>query len=95
MGRFMGLLGIFIFIFLGWAGSRDRKAIHWPTVAWALALQWLFALAVLKGAALARALGFIPFPPGAGWGVAALMASPEARGVLIQPMNNAGTWYIF
>jgi CNT family concentrative nucleoside transporter len=72
MDRCMGLLGLCVFVALGWACSRDRRAIHWPTTAWAMALQWLCALFVLKGAALARLLAFLPFPPGAGWGVAAL-----------------------
>ncbi|MGA2078998.1 MAG: nucleoside transporter C-terminal domain-containing protein [Holophaga sp.] len=72
----MGWLGIGVFMALGWAFSRDRKAIHWPTVLWALALQGLIAVVVLKGALLARILSFIPFPRGTGWGVAALAASP-------------------
>jgi CNT family concentrative nucleoside transporter len=76
MGRFMGLLGICVFIAMGWAFSRERKAIHWPTVGWALALQWSLAVIVLKGEMLARALAFLPFPRGSGWGVAALVVSP-------------------
>ena len=39
MSRFMGLVGIVVFVLLGWALSRERKAIHWRTVGWALALQ--------------------------------------------------------
>ena len=80
MDRFMGLVGILVFIALAWGFSRERKAIHWPTVAWALVLQWLFAVIVLKGEVLARALAFIPFPRGTGWGVALLACSPAFMG---------------
>lgn len=80
MDRFMGLVGLCVFVALGWACSRDRKAIHWPTVGWALALQWLFAVIVLKGELLARVLAFLPFPRGSGWGVAALMVGPVVLG---------------
>jgi hypothetical protein len=80
MGRFMELLGICVFMALGWAFSRERKAIHWRTMAWALALQWILAVIVLKGELLARALAFLPFPRGSGWGVAALMVSPALAG---------------
>ena len=73
MARFMGLLGIATFVALGWAFSRDRKAIHWRTVGWGLALQWLFAVIVLKGELLARGLAFLPFPRGTGWGVAVVV----------------------
>ena len=38
MGRFMGLVGIVVFIALGYALSREKKAIHWKTIGWALAL---------------------------------------------------------
>jgi len=80
MQRLTGLLGIALFLALGWAFSRERKAIHWRTVAWGLALQWASAVIVLKGEPLARALAFLPFPRGAGWGVAALMVSPALAG---------------
>jgi CNT family concentrative nucleoside transporter len=80
MNRFMGLVGICVFVALGWAFSRDRKAIHWRTVGWGLALQWVFAVIVLKGALIARILAFLPFPKGSGWGVAVLMVSPAVMG---------------
>jgi CNT family concentrative nucleoside transporter len=76
MDRSMGWVGIALFIGLGWACSRDRRAIHWPTIAWALGLQWLFALVVLKGEALARALAFLPMPRGLALGVAVAAAGP-------------------
>jgi CNT family concentrative nucleoside transporter len=76
MGRFMGLLGIVAFMALAWAISKDRKAIQWRTILWALALQWIFAVIVLKGELISAKLGFIPWPTGTGWGVMALMVSP-------------------
>lgn len=84
MERFMGIFGIVAFLGLALILSRDRKAIHWRTVGWALALQWIFAVVVLKGSLLAKVLQqVLPWPgfwllPGAGgtgrtmvWGSAA------------------------
>ena len=76
MARFMGLAGIVVFIVLGWALSRERKAIHWRTIFWALALQWIFAVIVLKGTVLSAKLSFLPWPPHTGWAVLALMLTP-------------------
>jgi len=70
----MALLGIGVIIALGWALSRERKAIHWPTVLWALVLQWLFAVIILKGGVLAGALSFLPCPRHLEWGVIGLLA---------------------
>jgi CNT family concentrative nucleoside transporter len=72
----MGLVGIVVFIALGWALSRERKSIHWRTVIWALALQWIFAVIVLKGDVMAHALSFMPWPRHTGWAVFALMLLP-------------------
>ncbi len=76
MVRFTGLLGLVCFMALAYAWSSNRKAIHWKTVGWGMALQWILALVVLKGEALSHALGFIPFPPHAGWVIFALLFVP-------------------
>jgi CNT family concentrative nucleoside transporter len=91
----MGLLGIFVFVALGWAFSRDRKAIDWRTVAWALTLQWLFALIVLKGDLLAGVLAFLPFPKGAGWAVAALLAVPMFLDGVGDRIRKQVNWTVF
>ena len=39
MARFMGLLGVLVFLSLALLMSRDRKSIHWRTIGWALVLQ--------------------------------------------------------
>ena len=83
MERFMGLTGIGIFIAFGWAFSRDRRAIPWATVAWALALQWLFAAILLKGDGFARALAFLPLPHHSGWAVLGLLMMPP----LLKPLG--------
>jgi CNT family concentrative nucleoside transporter len=60
MGRLTGLLGIALIIAVGFALSRDRRAIRWSVVAWGLGLQLVFALFVLRvpaGQDLFRALG--------------------------------------
>ena len=60
MGRFTGLLGIAAILALGYALSRDRKAIQWRVVAWGLGLQLVFAIFVLQvpaGQRLFKALG--------------------------------------
>jgi CNT family concentrative nucleoside transporter len=76
MERVMGLAGLALFIALGWALSRDRKAIDWRTVLVGIALQWALALVVLKGEAIASLLSFIPWPRGLGWLVLVLLAVP-------------------
>ena len=60
IGRFTGLLGIAAIIGLGFALSRDRKAIKWRVVGIGLGLQLLFALFVLRteiGSGLFASLG--------------------------------------
>ncbi len=90
MERLMGLGGIAVFVVLAVLLSRERRAIHWRTVAWGLGLQWVFALIVLKGPQLAWGLSLpvatgdalhpwrqlLPWPKGLGWGVLALMFTP-------------------
>ncbi len=48
MGRFTGVLGIFVVLLLAWLGSTDRKRVRWRTVAWGLGLQICFAFLVLR-----------------------------------------------
>ena len=58
--RLTGLLGIGLIIALAWALSHNRKAIRWPIVGWALALQLVFAIFVLRvpfGTEMFRRLG--------------------------------------
>ena len=60
MGRFTGLIGIALTVGVGFALSRDRRAIRWSVVAWGLGLQLVFALFVLRvpaGQDLFRLLG--------------------------------------
>lgn len=95
MDRFTGLLGLGVFLALGYVLSRDRKAIHWRTIGWGLALQWIFALVVLKGEWLARGLAFVPFPKGAGWVVLALMFVPMLLQRVASYKNSVLNWSIF
>jgi len=88
--RLMGLLGIAVFMALAVAMSRNRKAIHWKTVAWGLGLQWIFAVVVLKGELISQGLSkIVPWPGfwvragqpdaqfyGLGWVILVLMFLP-------------------
>jgi CNT family concentrative nucleoside transporter len=56
IARFTGLIGIVLILAICYALSDDRRAIRWRTVAWGLGLQWVIAIAVLKGTAIASAL---------------------------------------
>ncbi len=56
MGRFTGLLGLVVILSLAWLLSTNRKAIRWQTAGWGLALQWIFAVLVLRFDAGERAL---------------------------------------
>ncbi|MEK6609840.1 MAG: nucleoside transporter C-terminal domain-containing protein [Gemmatimonadota bacterium] len=60
--RLTGLLGMALIIAIGYAMSRNRKAINWSVVAWGLGLQVAFAIFVLRvpfGQELFRKLGQI------------------------------------
>ncbi|MDP3774486.1 MAG: nucleoside transporter C-terminal domain-containing protein [Gemmatimonadales bacterium] len=46
--RLTGLLGMALIIGIGYAMSRNRKAINWSVVAWGLGLQVAFAIFVLR-----------------------------------------------
>jgi concentrative nucleoside transporter, CNT family len=46
--RLQSLIGVVLILALAYAGSLNRRAIHWPTVAWGLGLQFAIAVAVLK-----------------------------------------------
>ena len=46
--RAVGLLGMVMLLGVGYALSRNRKAVDWRVVAWGLGLQLLFAIFVLR-----------------------------------------------
>ncbi len=48
IGKIISFVGILVFIALAWAISENRKKVDWVTVAWGLALQFIFALLILK-----------------------------------------------
>lgn len=54
-----GLLGLAVLLLVAWAVSRDRKAVSWRTVGVALALQFGFALLVLRWEPGERALDWV------------------------------------
>ncbi len=95
MDRFIGLVGIVAFVALAYLLSHRRSAIHWRTILWGLGLQWIFALAVLKGPALAAWLSFVPFPRGAGWVVLALMFTPMLLRRYASFQNRGVNWGVF
>jgi CNT family concentrative nucleoside transporter len=58
--RLIGLLGMALFLGVGYALSRNRRAVNWRTIGWALVLQIVFAVFVLRvpfGIRLFRTLG--------------------------------------
>ena len=48
MPRLISLLGIVAFLLLAWLLSNNRRLFPWRTVLWGLALQFFFALFILK-----------------------------------------------
>ncbi len=48
MERWIGGLGIAVWIAMAWLCSNDRRAVRWRPVAWGLALQLLFASVILR-----------------------------------------------
>jgi len=60
--RLIGLIGIALFLGVGYLLSRNRKAVNWRTIGWGLALQIGFAVFVLRvpfGIQLFKTLGDI------------------------------------
>ncbi len=95
MERFIGLAGILAFMALAYLLSRQRSAIHWRTIGWGLALQWIFALIILKGPAISGLLSFLPFPKGAGWVVLGLMFTPMVLRRVASIDNKKLNWGLF
>ncbi|MDH4227881.1 MAG: NupC/NupG family nucleoside CNT transporter [Deltaproteobacteria bacterium] len=50
MEKLVSLLGLFVFILIAYALSEDRKAVNRRLVIWGVALQFVFALLILKTA---------------------------------------------
>src|SRR5258708_33157195 len=48
MSGFAGLLALVVLLLLAWIFSTDRKAIQPKTILWGLAVQFAFAVLVLK-----------------------------------------------
>ncbi len=48
MQNLISFLGIFVFIFLAWTLSEDRRRFPWRVVLWGLGLQFAFAILVLS-----------------------------------------------
>jgi concentrative nucleoside transporter, CNT family len=95
MDRFMGLVGVLLFLAIAWAMSHDRKAIHMRTVFWGLGLQLILAVVVLKGAVVAGLLRFIPFPSFGGWVVLVLMFLPVLLKRFLKFDNKRFNWTVF
>jgi len=50
IGRLVSLVGIFVFVGVAWAISRDRRRVSWRTVAWGLGIQLVLGAVVLTPA---------------------------------------------
>jgi CNT family concentrative nucleoside transporter len=94
MGLVQPLIGALVILGIAVAFSTNRRAIHWPTVAWGLGLQVVFALLVLKttagqrvfetlGDGINRLLGF------AGVGAAFVFGPLGDSSVWTRAMNGA------
>jgi CNT family concentrative nucleoside transporter len=46
--RFLSLVGMFALLVIGWACSADRRAIPWRILIWGTALQFVFAVFILR-----------------------------------------------
>ncbi len=58
--RVISLLGLLVFIAIGYLGSNNRKAVRWNTVGWGVGLQLLLGVIILKtqvGLAVFKFLG--------------------------------------
>ena len=69
MERFTALIGLGVILAIAYAMSNNKRRIPWRVVAWGLGLQFVLAVAVLKGKVIASLFdGFAP--PLETWGAA-------------------------
>ena len=57
--RFVSLLGLLVFIGIGYLGSNNRQLIPWNTVLWGVALQLILGVVLLKSAIGLRVFQFL------------------------------------
>ena len=69
MERFVALFGLVLILAIAFAMSNNRRAIRWQVVLWGLGLQWVLAIAVLKGRQIASLFDSFA-PPLETWGAA-------------------------
>jgi CNT family concentrative nucleoside transporter len=69
MERFTALIGLVLILAISYAMSNNRRAIPWRVVGWGLGLQFLLAVAVLKGRLIASLFAPVA-PPLETWGAA-------------------------
>jgi CNT family concentrative nucleoside transporter len=48
--RLISVLGMVVFLAIGWIFSTNRRAVSWKLVGWGTALQFIFAILILKTA---------------------------------------------
>ena len=90
------------------SGIGRSPVAHWKTVGWGMALQWIFAVVVLKGVFLSKLLGFIPWPGfwlhegtpearfyGLGWIILLLMFTPMLLRRFAKFESKPLNWSIF
>ena len=92
--KYIGLLGVLLFVGLGYLMSSHKNRIDWKTVAWGLGLQWIFAVLILKGEWLATSLSFIPFYKGMGWIILGLMFLPTVYKKLTRRTLGSFNWIL-
>lgn len=92
MGHYIGLLGILLFLSVGWALSRNRSAIAWKTILVGIVLQWTLAVLVLKGDGIAGFLSFVPWRQGTGWAALLLLCMPALLRRLLKFEAKALDW---
>ena len=46
--RIVSLLGLLVFIGIGYLGSNNRRAIRWNTIFWGVSLQLILGIIILK-----------------------------------------------
>ena len=97
MERFTALIGLVLILAIAYAMSNNRRAIPWRVVAWGIGLQFLLAVAVLKGRQIASVFDPIA-PPLETWGAALIfiaLAVIVAQVVKRAPGSARPLWIAF
>ncbi|MDR1988598.1 MAG: NupC/NupG family nucleoside CNT transporter [Acidobacteriaceae bacterium] len=86
-GFLQPVVGAFVILLIGYLCSTNRRAINWPTIAWGLGLQVVFAFVVLK-----TSLGQVVFETVGGYITRLLGFAGVGAAFVFGPLGDSSVW---